>query len=409
MKIAIVLFALVLFAAVSISEAAHARGIARVRGTLNMPGADGWLTITQDPTNDDNSTIEWEFWGLPANSTHGVHIHEYGDVTGDSGLRTGGHYNPMSSDHGCYPNARHYGDVMNITTDENGYSNGSIVRDLVYARGDYSTIGRAVIVHADPDTCGQPTGNAGSRYMQGTIGIQNDVDNGGYQMMNNAVYTARLHGTTSYPNVMGNVHFYRYEDGVSDTMMLMVRANFSGLPGSDGDMYGLHIHEFGDVSSDDGLMTGGHWNPTNENHGCFNMSLPDGGETHQGDIGNIVQDAMGYSMFSTTIYLRFNWDNVTDADEAMAGIAGRGVVLHALMDDCMGSTGNAGGRMSAGVIGLPSDDYFPYEWFESMMSSSSSMMMSSSSSPSGVDSADMGSPTAIILALLCLFAVAFLN
>jgi len=55
----------------------------------------------------------------------------------------------------------------------------------------------------------------------------------------------------------------------------------------------IHIHETGDCSSDDGKSTGGHWNPTVEDHGKW-------GEPpfHSGDIGNITIDQYGAGTLS---------------------------------------------------------------------------------------------------------------
>ena len=53
--------------------------------------------------------------------------------------------------------------------------------------------------------------------------------------------------------------------------------------------HAIHIHEKADCSSEDGKSSGGHWNPTFENHGAW------GGESgyHRGDIGNFQADADG--------------------------------------------------------------------------------------------------------------------
>jgi len=55
--------------------------------------------------------------GIPTNlnSTHGIHIHQYGDLTSTDGTATGGHYvGGGSNSHACFPNAtRHEGDTGN--------------------------------------------------------------------------------------------------------------------------------------------------------------------------------------------------------------------------------------------------------------------------------------------------------
>jgi Cu/Zn superoxide dismutase len=45
------------------------------------------------------------------------------------------------------------------------------------------------------------------------------------------------------------------------------------------------FQEFGDVTCDDGLCTGGHYNPSKQPHGA-----PGSKERHVGDLGNIVAD-----------------------------------------------------------------------------------------------------------------------
>ena len=72
-------------------------------------------------------------------------------------------------------------------------------------------------------------------------------------------------------NVTGTLTFS--EDGDQ----VLMNAVFTGLmPGS----HAIHLHEFSDCSSPDGKSTGGHWNPTFENHGAW------GNDTgfHRGDI-----------------------------------------------------------------------------------------------------------------------------
>ncbi|WP_461534371.1 superoxide dismutase family protein [Sinomicrobium sp.] len=116
-------------------------------------------------------------------------------------------------------------------------------------------------------------------------------------------------------------------------------ANFEGLePG----IHAIHLHEKADCSSPDGTSTGGHWNPTFEQHGKWG----DEAGYHKGDIGNFEADKNGNGSitFSTD-----EW--CIDCDDDTKNIIGKGVIVHAAPDDFVSQpTGNAGGRVSCGGI-----------------------------------------------------------
>jgi Cu-Zn family superoxide dismutase len=105
---------------------------------------------------------------------HGVHIHEYGDLS-NSGEDAGGHYNPENAPHGHIVSTQsffeaHPGDFGNIEIDANG--NGTLdvfIPNLRLAGGKYNVAGRALILHEKEDDFSQPTGNAGGRIAGGTI------------------------------------------------------------------------------------------------------------------------------------------------------------------------------------------------------------------------------------------------
>jgi Cu-Zn family superoxide dismutase len=132
-------------------------------------------------------------------------------------------------------------------------------------------------------------------------------------------------------DVRGTVKFTKVPGGVR------VVADISGLkPGE----HGFHIHEFGDASSADGMAAGGHFNPAAAAHGA-----PSAAVRHAGDLGNIKADAAGRA---TLDYV----DTKLSLDGA-ASIVGRAVVVHANPDDLTTQpTGNAGGRVAVGVIGV---------------------------------------------------------
>jgi len=121
-----------------------------------------------------------------------------------------------------------------------------------------------------------------------------------------------------------------------------VSGEVSGLtPGQ----HGFHVHEFGD-NTNGCTSAGPHFNPTGKEHGA-----PDDENRHFGDLGNVVADNSGVAKV-----------NITDKLLTLTGpnsIVGRSLVVHADPDDLgrgghelSKTTGNAGGRLACGVIGL---------------------------------------------------------
>ena len=104
---------------------------------------------------------------------HGFHIHEFGDINSDDGMSAGGHYNPMGMQHSMpMSQNRHEGDMGNVEADKNGNASLDYVDPMIKLSGEYSIIGRGVIVHEkEDDFKTQPTGNAGARIGYGVIGI----------------------------------------------------------------------------------------------------------------------------------------------------------------------------------------------------------------------------------------------
>jgi len=111
--------------------------------------------------------------------------------------------------------------------------------------------------------------------------------------------------------------------------------------------HGFHVHEFGDVSR--GCDSAGpHFNPTGVDHGA-----PEDDPTHRhvGDLGNVVVGASGEVEI-----------DITDKLISLSGansIIGRSIIVHAGEDDLgrgghpdSKKTGNAGGRLACGPIGI---------------------------------------------------------
>ena len=109
--------------------------------------------------------------GLKPGREHGLHIHEAGDCSSGDGMSAKGHFNPYGKPHGAQGGEHHAGDMPNLKSDAKGKA--KLVADLdivTLTPGPASIIGRAVIVHADPDDYKtQPTGNAGARLACGVI------------------------------------------------------------------------------------------------------------------------------------------------------------------------------------------------------------------------------------------------
>ncbi|MEX2349817.1 MAG: superoxide dismutase family protein [Flavobacteriaceae bacterium] len=124
------------------------------------------------------------------------------------------------------------------------------------------------------------------------------------------------------------------EDGV-----VRMVASFDGLQEG---THAIHLHEKADCSAADGTSTGGHWNPTFEQHGKWGD--PDG--YHKGDIGNFEADDQGNGEVS------FETDEwCLGCDDDNKNILGKAVIVHAGVDDFETQpTGDAGGRISCGGV-----------------------------------------------------------
>ena len=108
---------------------------------------------------------------------HGFHIHEFGDMS-DGCASMGGHYNPDGVDHGDLEEG-HVGDLENVTANEDGIADFTIVAKRVDLVGDRSVVGRGMVIHADRDDLGKggdaeslKTGNVGERLACGVIVIK---------------------------------------------------------------------------------------------------------------------------------------------------------------------------------------------------------------------------------------------
>jgi len=138
--------------------------------------------------------------------------------------------------------------------------------------------------------------------------------------------------------VKGVIHFTQEKvDGP-----VTLKGEITGLaPGE----HGFHVHEFGD-NTNGCTSAGAHFNPFSKTHGA-----PTDEERHVGDLGNLTAGADGKAQV-----------NITDKLITLMGpnsIIGRTMVVHEGVDDLgrgghefSKTTGNAGGRLACGVIGI---------------------------------------------------------
>ncbi|MBO6830530.1 superoxide dismutase family protein [Allomuricauda sp.] len=135
-------------------------------------------------------------------------------------------------------------------------------------------------------------------------------------------------------NVSGEVVF------TQDEGQVIMRATFLGL---DEGEHAIHLHEKADCSSADGTSTGGHWNPTYEQHGKWGSE--DG--YHKGDIGNFTADADGNA---TVEFMTDEW--CIGCGDDTKDILGKAVIVHQGVDDYTSQpSGAAGARIACtGII-----------------------------------------------------------
>jgi Cu-Zn family superoxide dismutase len=144
------------------------RAVAALRPTQGNT-VTGEITFTQ---KGSKTLVTGEVRGLAPGREHGFHVHEKGDCSAADGMSAGGHFNPMTTQHGNYAMSPHHsGDMPNIKADANGVARISWEDDeLTVKDGPASVVGRAVIVHRDPDDYkSQPAGNSGPRLACGVI------------------------------------------------------------------------------------------------------------------------------------------------------------------------------------------------------------------------------------------------
>ncbi|HET6537597.1 MAG TPA: superoxide dismutase family protein [Sphingopyxis sp.] len=130
----------------------------------------------------------------------------------------------------------------------------------------------------------------------------------------------------------GRVDIYRTASGLR--LEIVARGFGAGT-------YGMHVHAVGQCVGPDFTSAGGHWNPTNRQHGRDN---PQG--AHHGDLPNLVIESgqIGRSTVDMVGTRLEGEGGLIDAD-------GAAFVIHAGPDDMRSDpAGNSGPRVACGVI-----------------------------------------------------------
>jgi Cu-Zn family superoxide dismutase len=141
--------------------------------------------------------------------------------------------------------------------------------------------------------------------------------------------------TATYPDttVSGTVRFVTESDGE-------VKMNLDiTIPAKANQTVAVHIHEHGNCG-DTAHHAGGHWNPTNAQHGKWGSN-----SFHAGDIGNVQLDASGHGTIELETRL---WSVGGDAQK---NILDKTIIVHGGTDDFTSQpSGNSGTRLACGVI-----------------------------------------------------------
>ncbi|KAF8507511.1 superoxide dismutase [Hysterangium stoloniferum] len=151
--------------------------IKRAVAVITGPTVQGTVYFSQDSPKG-TVTITGSLKNVAPNANRGFHIHELGDAT-DGCTSSGSHYNPDGKTHGSpQSSTRHTGDLGNVRSNSSGVVALDISDSKISLNGQYSIIGRTVVIHDGTDDLGKgenddslKTGNAGGRAGCAVIGI----------------------------------------------------------------------------------------------------------------------------------------------------------------------------------------------------------------------------------------------
>ncbi|GAB5489551.1 MAG: superoxide dismutase family protein [Parasphingorhabdus sp.] len=106
--------------------------------------------------------------------------------------------------------------------------------------------------------------------------------------------------------------------------------------------HGVHIHETGKCEGPDFKSAGGHWNPTEKEHGFENTK-----GAHMGDLFNLDIGENGTGSLEATI----EGGSLKEGDNALLDADGAAFVVHEGPDDLKSDpSGESGGRLACGVF-----------------------------------------------------------
>lgn len=186
------------------------------------------------------------------------------------------------------------------------------------------TIWTAPLLMAGLAACGSPEP---TDTPEPAAGETTDADQltAGDEEMNSAIANLQ----TAEGEAAGRVTARESGDGI------MISLNAEGMPPG---QHGVHVHMTGTCEAPSFESAGGHWNPTNQQHG---LEDPEG--QHAGDMPNldVAEDGSGtleYTLQGGT------FDGLLDGD-------GSAFIVHASADDQMTDpSGNSGARIACGVF-----------------------------------------------------------
>lgn len=144
------------------------------RATAKLAGAQGnplWGSVSFVEVGGA-VLVRADVRGLRSGGEFGFHVHEKGDCSAPDFTSAGGHFNPGGKPHAHHRQAeRHAGDLENLRADAEGNATYAFeTKLLTVGPGPTSVVGRAVVIHANPDDyTSQPAGNSGPRIACGLI------------------------------------------------------------------------------------------------------------------------------------------------------------------------------------------------------------------------------------------------